>query len=88
MDGLPKVWCSDLQSALEMLSQGVIINNETGYLGVAKHVFLEMLAEYPGDRRHRARHPDTFGPDEASNTQGVEQWRGGPVPTICRWSWR
>ena len=48
MDGLPKVWCSDLQSALEMLSQGVIINDETGHLGVAKHVFLEMLAEYRG----------------------------------------
>ena len=24
MEGLPKVWCSDLQPALEMLGQGVI----------------------------------------------------------------
>ena len=31
MNGLPKVWRSDLQPTLEMLSQGVIFNDETGH---------------------------------------------------------
>jgi hypothetical protein len=45
MNALSKVWRSDLQPTLEMLSEGVIINDETGHIVFANHVFLEMLAE-------------------------------------------
>jgi len=45
MNGLPKVWRSDLQPTLEMLSRSVIINDETEHIFFAKHVFLETLAE-------------------------------------------
>jgi hypothetical protein len=42
---ITQVWRSDLQPTLEMLSQSVIINDETEHIVFAKHVSLEMLAE-------------------------------------------
>lgn len=45
MNGLPEVWRKELQPVLEMLNQGVIINDETGHIVFANAVFLEMLGQ-------------------------------------------
>ena len=70
MNGLLKVWRSDLQPLLETLSQGVIITLETGHIVFAKHVFLEIASGMMGNGRDRLGHrAAAFGSDEGRNTQ-------------------
>lgn len=45
MNASPEVWLEQLRPVLEMLNQGVIINDETGHILFANVVFLEMLGQ-------------------------------------------
>ena len=86
MNGLLKVWRSDLQLVLEMPRQGVIINSKLAHR-LCERCFPGDAGGITGDGRNRLRHcAAAFGSDVKQEIlKRVEQWPA--ADDMCRF-WR